>query len=232
MISVLSKLRFSCFLLALSIFVGCSKPPNDKYAGRCELKMENSTEVRGFRLGSTIEQLKGRFPALNIPLADERGHTYLYIENSENASPNYILKDNWGKVVSPNVSSNPTNFDLNGVEKISLSFLDNRLMQILVQYKYSGLTRTEFESKISEVLLLPAFYGSDVECWDFRVSESFFEGIPNMGPWLTLKDVAADNLWRERLNANPEKGSPARREIEEKEKEKRESEQRKEGFKP
>lgn len=198
----------------LSACTSSPHPPNDKYDGICKLNMASSPEIRGLRLGMTVEQVKERFPSLNIPPADEAGN--IDIEINKYAETN-------------NASAG---LDLEGVARINFSFFDGHLRTIWVHYekKPEALTQEEFSSKLSQTLKLPSFY-SHLECYDFSLTAYISESWSEQGPTLHVEDVAAFKTYIDRLGPIRER---ERREAEraKAEKEGSESEERKKTFTP
>lgn len=194
----------------------CSKtqPPNDKFDGRCRLRIEQSLEVRGLRLGMTVEEVKKRFPALEIPSADEAGDTGLEVNK---------YGPNWRGDLGLN---------LEGVNRIGFSALDGRVRRISLQYerKPERISREEFSSLLSETFNLPSFVDR-LECYDFRVVADARMIDHGFGPELYLEDVAAQRTYMERLKPIAERRAAEARRAQY-EKERRESEARKEAYRP
>ncbi|MDQ6653484.1 MAG: hypothetical protein M3Y84_12155, partial [Acidobacteriota bacterium] len=69
----LSVLSFLTLLLIIPGEFGCSN--------KCELDLDHAPEVRGFRLGMTLDSFRSRFPALPNITPDKLGLTKIEIEN-------------------------------------------------------------------------------------------------------------------------------------------------------
>lgn len=215
--SIIQHHRLSLFLLlAVCLLPTCSqpKPPNDKFDGRCQLRIEQSPEVRGLRLGMTAEEVKRRFPALELPPVDEMGSTGIELNRY---APDW--KGGFG-------------LDFEGVNRVGFSLLDGRIYRISVEYtrKPEVVSGQEFSSILSKTYNLP-FFIDRLECYDFRLTSGARLMAHGFGPELYLEDVAAERTFFERLKPIAE-----RRERESNrqkyEKEKRESEERKKAYKP
>lgn len=189
--------------------------PNDKYDGRCSLRLADAPQLRGCKLGMSVQEIENKFPRLKIPPTDDLGYAIVYI----NADP--IPSD-------PNFN---TGVDFQGAENVTLEFLDNRVTNIGVSYKkYSGFKSVdEFASTISKSLNLPPFkeaaIGHSVECYDFRAEILFFEN--DQQGHLYIKDAVANETYLARKRAKEEN---ERRTKEERER--RLSEEKKKVFKP
>lgn len=197
-----------CLIVSACALPACTHPPNDKYDGRCNLDIPHSPEVRGLRLGMTVEQVKARFPALTIPPAGETGISGVTLDRSSSSeSVQYGL-------------------DLEGVKSINFLFLDGKIYDISVDYEHrtERLSDYEFKSKLSETYHLPAFYGRDLDCYDFRFTAY---GADTGYFKIHLQDVAAFKTLMARIAPTAE-----RVERQKYEKERQESEQRKGAFKP
>lgn len=203
-------------LLAVSAMSACSKaqPPNDKFDGLCKLRIEQSPELRGLRLGMTVEEVKRRFPALEIPPADEIGGTGLEMGRY---SPDWR-------------GDRGLNFE--GLNGIGFSFLDGRLSRLSLRYerKPERISQEEFSSLLSKTFDLP-FFIDRLECYDFRVVADARLVGHGYGPELYLEDVAAQRTYMERLKPVAERREAEARRAQY-EKERRESEVRKEAYKP
>ena len=215
--SIITHYRFSlCLLFSGCFLLACSKPvpPNDKFDGRCQLRVEQSPEVRGLRLGMTLEEVKKRYPALEIPAADEASGTDIEVNK---------YGPNW---------RGDLGFNLEGVNRINFSSVDGRVSRISIHYerKPERISREEFSSLLSETFNLPSFIDR-LECYDFRVIA--YAGMVDygLGPELYLEDVAAQHAYMKRLKPIAERREAEARHAQ-REKERRESEARKEAYRP
>lgn len=202
-------------LLAVCSLLACAepKPPNEKFDGRCQLRIGQSPEVRGLRLGMTVEEVRRRFPALPIPAPSKVGSIYIRLSKLDPAEEDFGL-------------------NLEGVNELSLSFLDGRVSDVRVMYEATRepLTEQEFSSRLSEALNLPHFL-SELECYDFRLTADARLTARGVGPELRIEDVAARKLHDERMRPILEE-TARRAERQRYEEERRKSEERKGALKP
>lgn len=124
--------KFSLFLLSFLIFLvvlpgelACSK--------NCELDLEHAPEVRGFRLGMTLDSIRSRFPDLADVTPDKLGSTKIVIEK---AAVNEGLKrepalHSEAVVLLVDTSRYP---EFSGARKTRLELVDNRVASIEVVY--------------------------------------------------------------------------------------------------
>jgi hypothetical protein len=127
------------------LFIAIALIPTCIYAAagqgsKCTLKLADlpaATELRGFRVGMTAEQVKARLPKLQLRPANEFGFTAL------NIFPDY----------EPGIDK--TAFE--GVRTVSLEVLDGRVFSVWVGYdkSYKWQTLDEFATGISSALKLP-----------------------------------------------------------------------------
>ena len=128
--------------------------------GKCTLKLAElaqPAELRGFRVGMTMEEVRARLPKAQFPRADEFGFASL------NIFPDY-----------------ETGIDkkaFEGVRTISLDFLDNRVTAVWIGYDktFKWQTIDEFVTGITAALKLPdswrtKFRNRLLDCADFTVA--------------------------------------------------------------
>jgi hypothetical protein len=137
---------------------------------KCTLKsmqIAAAPELRGFRLGMTLEQVKARMPNLTIRPADEFGATAIniYPEHEEKIDK--------------------ASFE--GIRTISLEFLDGRVVSLWVGYTpdFKWKTPDEFLSGMTRALALPDAWvvksrGRQLACEDFQVTVSSIGGNPSI----------------------------------------------------
>ncbi|HVF58136.1 MAG TPA: hypothetical protein VM934_18450 [Pyrinomonadaceae bacterium] len=110
---------------------------------RCTLKVENAPELRGFRLGMTVNQFKARFPGVVISDA-EFGMQGAHVAK----------KDGEG---------------LEGISRIGFEFVDGRLTAFQANYANSinWDSQEQFTERVGESLKLPkAWQGGDTMICD------------------------------------------------------------------
>lgn len=158
--------------------------------GKCALKLSelpSAPELRGFRIGMTVEQVKARVPKLQLRPADEFGFTSL------NIFPDY----------EPGIDQAA----FEGVRTVSLDFLDGRVSSIWIGYNqtFKWQTINEFVSGITTALKLPDAWRSKsrnrlLDCADFALAV-----IPvGESPSLKISDEAARELLDKRQTAKEE----------------------------
>jgi hypothetical protein len=154
---------------------------------RCSLKLAElpaASELRGFRIGMTTEQVKARLPKLQVRRADEFGFTSLNI--------------------FPDYESGIDKAAFEGVRSISLDVLDDRVFSVWLGYDKSFKWQTveEFASGIESSLKLPGAWRTKfrtriLDCADFTVVV-----IPvGESPSIKITDNAAKELLDKRQAA-------------------------------
>jgi hypothetical protein len=128
--------------------------------GKCTLKLaqlEQPAELRGFRVGMTMEEVRARLPKAQFPRADEFGFASL------NIFPDY------------EAGIDKKSFE--GVRTVSLDFLDNRVTSVWIGYDktFKWQTIDEFVQGITAALKLPnswrtKFRNRLLDCADFTVA--------------------------------------------------------------
>ena len=157
---------------------------------KCTLKLAElpaATELRGFRVGMTAEQVKARLPKQQLKPADEFGFTAL------NIFPDY----------EPGIDKTT----VEGVRTISLELLDNRVFSIWIGYdkSFKWQTLDEYATGISAALKLPNTWRTKfrtllLDCADFTVAIVPVGGSPS----IKITDNAARELLDKRRAAKEE----------------------------
>jgi len=188
---------------------------------KCDLKLVQAPELRGFRLGATSEAVLARFPGLEISDADEFGFSAIqlrlhdrdnaYFESSAPAQ-SIAMRGAYASIER----SKFTGFE--NIARVNLQFMDGSLSLIQLGYddslKWNSLN--EFVSRISEALSLtdgwqfPDNSTRVLDCNGFRVTATF-ENSWDKIPTLTITDVLAEQRFQMRKN---EKSERQRREEE------------------
>lgn len=175
--------------LALILLITCAVETTAQ-ENKCSLKLAElpaAAELRGFRVGMTIEQVRARVPKIQLRPADEFGFT------SHNIFPDY----------EPGIDK--ASFE--GVRTVSLDFLDGRVFSIWVGYdkSFKWQTLDEFVSGMAGALKLPNSWRSKLrtrllDCSDFTVAV-----IPvGESPSIKISDNAAKELLDKRQAAKEE----------------------------
>lgn len=89
----------------------------DALANNCDLPLEKAPELWGFRLGMTVDELKARYPTVNLSRQDSFGLMtgVIYAVDANKAQKNY-------------------KWLLSGVSSVSLDFIDGKLSYVGVLY--------------------------------------------------------------------------------------------------
>jgi hypothetical protein len=157
---------------------------------KCNLKithLESVPELRGFRLGMTLEQFSARVPKLNLRPADEFGATAI------NIYPEY--NDNLDRATFA------------GIRTISLEFLDSRVVSLWVGYApdFKWKSNEEFLAQMTRALHLPNLWqtksrGQQLTCDDFQINIYTIGGNPS----IRFTDEAAHRTLEQRKAAKDE----------------------------
>lgn len=174
-------------LLLMMVCAGAAAAQGDK----CTLKLAELTtppELRGFRVGMTLDEVRARLPKAQFPRADEFGFA------SMNVFPDYEQ------------GIDKKSFE--GVRTISLEFMDDRVTAVWIGYDktFKWQTIDEFVAGITPALKLPDSWRSRfrnrlLDCADFTVAV-----IPvGESPSIKITSDAARALLDERKAAKEEK---------------------------
>lgn len=231
---------------------------------RCSLTAANAPELRGFRLGMSLEQVHARLPGLrteyydvgpgsvyyNEKITDEFGFLVLKLDPvdfirmaqdniavSDYDRRKYLSQDSISRTyysqrpVAETMINTRRYPGFEGARQVALSFVDERIVTIRVNY--DGSTQwgslDEFVNKIAESLNLTgewlagrASYDERVEtldCGEVRVRVGFGGILESNAPFVELTDIKAAEI-------------PAVRKAEKDGKQRREAEDRRKVFKP
>ncbi len=141
-------------LILVFLFTSCSntKAPNPYYSGSCDLTVKTSPELRGFRLGMSVDEIIAKYPQIQIKPTKQSCCKTIYVNQQEN-----------------NVG-----IDLDGVESILISLTDDHISKFAVVYlKSPHLTEKEdFYRQMEKSLGIRMLLGK-AECFDFRIETAF-----------------------------------------------------------
>lgn len=183
-------------------------------APKCELKTDRAPELRGFRLGQSVDEVLRRFPGLRL-----RDNRYINTGWDLDLAFGAYVAGSGAPVTSMSTMTmiDTRHFQgFEGVKNIKVKFTEGRLTTYRVEYddsiKWSGVE--EFRVKTAESLGLSEVWkaGNTLECDGFSVLVG--RGYPAM--FIEVKDIATEQAFR--------KG--------EEEKRRKEEEERKGRFKP
>jgi hypothetical protein len=189
-------MHFIRVALILGLIFICALAVGAQGASQCPLKagqLTEAQELRGFRLGMTLEQVKARLPRLEFGPTDAFGLT------KTSFSPDF------------DPAMDKTAFQ--GVRTISLEFLDGRLTSLWIGYNkaFKWQALDEFVPGMSRALGLPATRwaqrsrgGQQLDCNDFQATAQMIAGSPS----LHLSDEAAHSTWETRQAEAEEANEP------------------------
>jgi hypothetical protein len=156
----------------------------------CSLKLDqlpDTTELRGFHLGMTREQVKTRVPPVAFEPADQFG----------------VTKTSINPLFEPGFDRN----SFADIRTVSLDFLDGKLVTLWIGFEKTFKWRTldEFVAGFSKSLTLPGRWppkhtGRQLTCDGFSLFASMIGG----GPSLRLTDEAAQETIANRREAAAE----------------------------
>lgn len=180
-------LRKLIYAFALTLAFVCAAQGQES---RCQNKLADlplAEELRGFRNGMTLEQVKARLPKLQVRPADEFGMISLNI--------------------FPDYEAGIDKAAFAGVRTISLDVLDGRVFSVWVGFdkSFKWQTLDEFAKGITAALKLPDIWRTKfrtriLDCADFTVSI-----IPvGESPSVKITDNTAKGLLDKRQAAKEE----------------------------
>lgn len=189
-------MHFIRAVLILALIFVCAVAVAAQAASPCPLKVAQLTdaqELRGFRLGMTVEQVKARLPKLELGPTDAFG----------------LMKTSFSPDFDP--AMDKTAFQ--GVRTISLEFLDGRLTSLWIGYNkaFKWQALDEFVTGMSRALGLPATGwaqrsrgGQQLACNDFQAAAQMIAGSPS----LHISDETAHSTWETRQAEAEETNEP------------------------
>lgn len=152
-----------------------------------------AAELKGFRLGMTMEEVKAHVPFITFAPTDDLG-------NSKTT-------------INPNFDPRTERSNFQGIRTISLEFLDGRLVSLWIGYdsNFKWLTVDDFVTGVSKSLGLPSAWtpwklrGKEMTCADFQLTVSLIAQSPSF----RLVDRAAEEVLNARRVAKEEQESAA-----------------------
>jgi hypothetical protein len=113
-----------------------------------------SPQIRGLKLGMTVEQLSHKFKGIRIGAADRQGQQEVFITFSPNP---LSVRDGLVNLENSSIVSTVVYPDFEGVVKIGLAFMDEHLYSLTIHYPGEVKWRNvdEFITTISGSLGLP-----------------------------------------------------------------------------
>jgi hypothetical protein len=178
--------------LLFAVLIILSGVPSIDVHGQCTQKLADlpaATELLGFRLGMTKDEIKKMVPQTIFRKNDDFGVTKTTI------NPHF------------NATIDTTKFE--GVRSVSLDFLDDRLFSLWIGFDetYKVHALDEFAKVISQALKIPEAWsawrsgGKQMRCVDFQVT---LQTVAR-GPSVRILDVLADDTIAARRQAKEER---------------------------
>lgn len=227
-------------LFGLLILISCSPIFGQKKVDspKCTLGLDQSPELRGFRMGMTQAAVLAKLPGVTVEKPDKFGLARLRLSIID---PSALIKSSpRDKGVQLDMAATSTEGSafvldstrfpaLKGTRRIQMRFIDSRLSYLSVSYndevKWESID--QFVETISTMLKLPqqwqvpaesdSMQQRELRCAGFVITGNTI-GDPtdiHAGPELVLQDLAAWNAMSKRQNDITEK---AKREEDEKRK--------------
>jgi len=176
------------YLTILLIILSSDGIVSAQQAGQCTTKVSNLpavSELKGFRLGMTIDQVKARVPQVLIPKPDQFG----------------VIKTTINPFYDPRIDTST----FEGVRTVSLDFLDGVLTSLWIGYDSSPKWPAveNFVQGVSQSLQLPntwtssKSHGLQLKCADFQMTVTMVA----RGPSFRIEDLTAEEVLLARRQA-------------------------------
>lgn len=153
----LRLIKYLCFVFALSVCIMFQTSCTNSIATpKCTITLAQSQEIRGFRLGMTLDELKQKFPNLPEPKYEPRYKSDSIFGLPELEFYSVSSHENSSGTTTVFVDKNQYP-DFKGIHNIIVQFLDNKICSIKVTYKTETKDpkiKEEFYQKIYELLKL------------------------------------------------------------------------------
>jgi hypothetical protein len=192
--SLLINRRLETYYLTILVVFLISAGHVSAQDNRCKSKLNDlpaAAELKGFRLGMTMDQVKARVPQVAFGPTDPLG----------------MSKTSIHPFFDPRIDKST----FEGVRTVSLDFLDGRLASLWIGYDSSAKWPTvdDFVREISQSLLLHDAWapwksrGQQLRCADFEMTATMVAG----GPSFRIQDQTAEEAWIARREAQAEQES-------------------------
>ncbi len=223
----MKKVSLFIFLFLMACVPVLAQKNADAQKPACELGLEQSPEMRGFRLGMTQAAALSRLPGITIEKPDKFGLARLRLSVIDSTS---VVKTSRERAVEPDLIAgsaegsafvvDPVRFPaLKGTRKIVLRFIDGRLAYLEVGYdneiKWESIDQfveaVSAKMKVATEWRVPAASDSGTEkelrCQGFVLTASTAGSASDVrgGPALILLDPAAWEGMSKRQNEVVEK---------------------------
>ena len=181
-------------LTILLIILSSARILSAQQPAQCTTKLSNlpaASELKGFRLGMTIDQVKARVPQVLIRPPDTLG----------------VIKTTINPFHDPRIDTST----FEGVRTVSLDFLDGVLTSLWIGYDSSPKWPAveNFVQGVSKSLQLPnawtssKSHGLQLKCADFQMTVTMVA----RGPSFRIQDLTAEELLLSRREAQAEQES-------------------------
>jgi len=239
----MKKVSLFSLLLLIVCVPAIAQKKTESQKPVCPLRLDQSPELRGFRLGMTQAAMLARLPGVTLEKPDKFGLARLRLSIIDSAS--LVKSSARDRVVQPDMLAGPNEGSayvidssrfpaLKGVRRIEMRLIDGRLAYLQISYddeiKWESID--QFVETISMTLKLPQDWqvpedsgGSsqqkELRCEGFLITANTVGDATDIhtGPELILQDLAAWNAMSKRQNDVVEKS-------------KREEDQKRKTFKP
>jgi hypothetical protein len=182
--------RLASIFFSLMLLCACARLTTAQ-AQTCTLKLSDlpqASELLGFKLGMTTEQVKARVPQVVFGRVDQFGSSKTSI--------------------NPDFNPEIDKASFEGARTVSLDFLDGRLVSLWIGYHdaFKWKTLDEFTRGISESLKLPNAWhskprgGREMTCDNFQLAITLVAGSPS----LHITDELAQQTLNKRIEDAPD----------------------------
>lgn len=152
------------FLLVLPLLVmiisGCSSVP-------CELTPANAPELRGFKLGMTLQEIKQKYPNMPSVSANEYGLGKIYFDRD---GKNQESKNGFTFINSNNYK------EFEGTKRVYLEVVDEKVAEITIVYtnEIKWKSDDEFVKKTAESLGITGSWTKESDYQRLQCKDSLF----------------------------------------------------------
>jgi hypothetical protein len=184
-------MQIRVLIFATLLVLSCALAGMAQGSAQCALKTARVPELRGLRLEMTVSQVKARYPKMPVGAADNLGQLRIDLFSNSLAEIDSAA--------------------FKGVDHLTLSFIDDRLIGFVVTYtQLPWKDIHQFTARMSEALKLPDGWSGDdstqtLDCDGFQVRTgrvSYSSG--GMSPYIGFKVLGAESIVRERIEKQKE----------------------------
>jgi hypothetical protein len=178
-------MKVRTLIFATLLVLSCALTASAQGTVQCALKLAHAPELRGVRLGMTLSQLQARYPKMEVGAADNLGQLRVN-----------LMGDVLARI-------DPAAF--NGVDHLSLYFIDNRLIGFSILYpNLPWKDLNQFVARMNEALKLTGSWkGNDdaqtLDCEGFQVRAGRYSYTTgSMVASIGFKELGAEEVIKER----------------------------------